>query len=62
MGRQRIGGDSCHVAGRHGRTSAGERPCCAEGADGEGVVALGEADAVLVGEELGVEVVWAWGG
>ena len=28
----------------------------AEGADGEGVVALGEADAVLVGEELGVEV------
>ena len=27
-----------------------------EGADGDGVVALGEADTVLVGEELGVEV------
>jgi hypothetical protein len=27
-----------------------------EGADGEGVVALVEADAVFVGEELGVEV------
>ena len=27
-----------------------------EGADGKGVVALGEADTVLVGEELGVEV------
>jgi hypothetical protein len=28
----------------------------AEGADGEGIVSFGEADAVLVGEELGVEV------
>ena len=27
-----------------------------EGADGEGVVAFGEADAVLVGEELGVVI------
>lgn len=28
----------------------------AEGADGEGVVTFGEADALVVGEELGVEV------
>jgi hypothetical protein len=28
----------------------------AEGTDGEGVVAFGEANAVLVSEELGVEV------
>jgi hypothetical protein len=31
-----------------------------EGANGEGIVALGQADAVLVGEELGVEVGWGW--
>ncbi len=30
----------------------------AEGADGQGVVAFGEADAVVVGEKLGVEVRW----
>ena len=32
----------------------------AEGTDGEDIVALGQADTVLVGEEMGVEV--AWGG
>ena len=30
----------------------------AEGADGEGVVALGETEAMLVGEEMSVEVGW----
>lgn len=31
-----------------------------EGADGESIVALGQADAVPVGEEMGVEVGGRW--
>jgi hypothetical protein len=44
------------VTGRHLDDFAGGQALLAEGADGEGVVALGEADAVLVGEEVSVEV------
>ena len=35
-----------------------QKPLLAEGTDGQGVVAFGEADAVVVGEKFGVEVGW----
>jgi hypothetical protein len=38
----------------------GRKALSPEGADGEGVVALGEASAVLVREQLGVEVNGRW--
>ena len=44
----------------HGANVGGGEAALAEGAEGEGVVAFGEADAVLVGEELSVEVVGRW--
>ena len=50
-GVSEIGGD-----GRHAENVDWREALLAESADGEGVVAFGEADAVLVGEELGVEV------
>jgi hypothetical protein len=43
---------------RHLEDLRGRQALLPEGMDGQGVVALGETDAVFVGEELGVEVVW----
>ena len=44
------------MGGCHLQNLGGRETLLAEGTDGEGIVALGQADAVLVGEEMGVEV------
>ena len=45
-----------------GEDVGGGEALVAQGAEGEGVVALGEADAVFVAQEGGVEVVDGWEG
>jgi len=51
VGVSEIAGDGCHAENFGWRQAS-----LAEGEDGEGVVAFGQAGAVLVAEEMGLEI------
>jgi hypothetical protein len=53
-----MGCDSCHTGGGHLQNLSGGETLLPEIPEREGVVTLCQADAVLIGEEMGVKVGW----